>query len=99
MDLGFSPEHKEAGEMMHLDVAPKEENSVRDVAYVEPPPLARDFSRTEAPPHHPETTLDPKESKPKGWDLRSVESSSSDLVEVNRVSSTQQPPSPRRLRD
>ena len=46
---------------MYLDVAPKEGNGVIDVANAGPPPPARDFSRTEPPPHHPYRAPDPEE--------------------------------------
>jgi hypothetical protein len=87
---------------VYLDIAPKRENGVRDVANVGPPPPARDFSRTEPQPHHPEMAPDLKKTKPEGWDLRGVESPSSDwwrLTGWPPRSSNHRPPSPRRPRD
>jgi hypothetical protein len=67
---------------MYLDVAPKEESGVKDVADAGPSPPAGDFSRTEPPPHHPERAPDPGESEPREWDPCVAEAPSSDLAEV-----------------
>jgi hypothetical protein len=69
---------------VYLDVAPKEERSVKDVTNAGPPPPARNFSRIEPPPHHPERAPDREESKPREWDPRGAESPSSDLAEIKR---------------
>jgi hypothetical protein len=69
---------------MYLDVAPKEERCVIDVANAGPPPPAGDFSQTEPLPHHPERDADPEVSKTSEWDPRGAETPSSDLVEVKR---------------
>jgi hypothetical protein len=81
---------------MYLDVAPKEEIGVQNISTAGPPPPARDFP---APPRERAPGLE--ESKPRGWDQRGVESSSSDLAKVNRVTphNNHRPPSPRRPHD
>jgi hypothetical protein len=60
------------------------------------------FLLDRAQPHRPETAPDPKKSKTEGWDLRGVESPSSDrwrLTGWPPRSSNHRPPSPRRPRD
>jgi hypothetical protein len=78
---------------MYLDVAPKEESGVKDVADAGPPPPAGDFSRTEPPPHHPEK-LQIRENRSQGSGIHALRRRRLQIwLRSNRGDPALQPPS------